>query len=142
MEFTCEGQDISPELAWTGAPKEVVAFALILHDPDAPRPGGFTHWAVYDMPATINHLRENLPKVPSIDGIGLQGKNDSGKVGYMGPCPPSGRHRYFATLFALNAKLDLKPGAPYRQITAAIKDKVIAQAELMGTYQKAGRRAA
>jgi hypothetical protein len=140
--FTCEGDDISPEFSWVDIPKNVVSFALILHDPDAPRPGGFTHWAVYDIPRSVNSLPEGLPKEASLRGTGLQGKNDSGSIGYMGPCPPSGRHRYIATLFALNAKLDLEPGASHRQVTAAIKDKIIAQAELMGTYQKSGARAA
>ena len=140
--FTCEGENMSPELSWTGVPKEAVSFALVLHDPDAPRAGGFTHWVVYNMPATANHLKENLPKEPSLPGLGFQGKNDSGGVGYMGPCPPSGKHRYVATLYALSSKTDLEPGAPWQQVIAAIEDKIITKDELMGTFEKSGAKAA
>jgi hypothetical protein len=141
-KFTCEGQDISPELSWTDVPKEAACFALVLHDPDAPRAGGFTHWVIYDMPSHVNHLREGLPYENSVRGIGSQGKNDAGRIGYMGPCPPSGRHRYIATVYALRARTELAPGAPHQQVTAAIEDKIIATAELIGTYEKAGRKAA
>jgi hypothetical protein len=113
-----------------------------LHDPDAPRAGGFTHWVIYDMPSHVNHLREGLPYENSVRGIGSQGKNDAGRIGYMGPCPPSGRHRYIATVYALRARTELAPGAPHQQVTAAIEDKIIATAELIGTYEKAGRKAA
>jgi Raf kinase inhibitor-like YbhB/YbcL family protein len=140
--FTCEGQDISPELSWSEAPKEAACFALVLHDPDAPRAGGFTHWVIYDMPSHVNHLREGLPNEKSVSEIGSQGKNEAGRIGYMGPCPPSGKHRYIATLYALRTRTELPPGAPYQQVTAAIEDKVITTAELMGTYEKAGRQAA
>jgi hypothetical protein len=141
-QFTCEGENISPELSWTDVPKDAVSFVLVLHDPDAPREGGFTHWIVYNMPSTANHLKENLQKKPSIPGLGLQGKNDSGKIGYMGPCPPAGRHRYFAKLYALNSRLDLEPSAPHQQVTSAMQGKVIAETELMGTYEKVGAKAA
>ncbi len=141
-QFTCEGPDISPEFSWTDIPKETKCFVLIVHDPDAPKANGFTHWVVYNIPPTVNRIQENAPKNPSVPGLGLQGRNDSGKVGYMGPCPPSGSHRYFARLYALRTELDLKPGATYREVISAMEGKIIGQAELMGTYAKTGQKAA
>ena len=87
--FTCEGENISPELSWEEAPKETKSFVLILHDPDAPRRNGFTHWVLYDIPPTITRVRENVPKVAQLADAGMQGRNDSGEFGYTGPCPPS-----------------------------------------------------
>jgi Raf kinase inhibitor-like YbhB/YbcL family protein len=141
-QFTCEGRDISPELSWTEAPKETRSFALILHDPDAPRQGGFTHWLVYNIPANVNRIAEDIPHNGSIEAVGLQGQNDAGKIGYMGPCPPSGQHRYFARLYALRDELALEPGATYAEVIAAMRGKIIEEAELMGTYAKTGRKAA
>lgn len=141
-QFTCEGEDISPELSWTDAPKETKSFALILHDPDAPRENGFTHWVVYNIPPTVNRIAENVPRNGSIQGLGLQGRNDSGKVGYMGPCPPSGTHRYFARLYALRVELQLGPNATYAEVIAAMQGKIIEETELMGTYAKTEQKAA
>jgi Raf kinase inhibitor-like YbhB/YbcL family protein len=87
-QFTCDGKDISPALSWTNAPKKTKSFVLIVHDPDAPRKGGFTHWIVYNIAANVNRIAENVSRNASIPGMGLQGKNDSGRIGYMGPCPP------------------------------------------------------
>ena len=134
--FTCEGENISPELSWDEAPKETKSFVLILHDPDAPRRNGFTHWALYDIPPTISRLRENLPRAAQLADAGMQGRNDSGDFGYTGPCPPSGRHRYFARLYALRQKLGLPAGATAAEVQTALDGKVIEQAELMATYQK------
>jgi hypothetical protein len=141
-EFTCEGKDISPELSWTDAPDDTVSFALLVHDPDAPRAGGFTHWIVYNIPQDVRRIEESAPRKASAPGLGIQGRNDFGNIGYGGPCPPSGTHRYFATLYALNANLELGPGAKYQDVISAIKDKIIAEAVLMGTYAKTGTRAA
>ena len=140
--FTCEGQNISPELSWTDAPKETKSFVLFLHDPDAPRKNGFTHWVVYNIPPTVSRIEENVPRNASIQGLGLQGRNDSGTVGYMGPCPPSGSHRYFARLYALRAELELGPHATYAEVIAAMQGKIIEGAELMGTYDKTEQKAA
>jgi Raf kinase inhibitor-like YbhB/YbcL family protein len=141
-QFTCEGEDISPELSWTDAPKDTKCFALILHDPDAPRENGFTHWVVYNIPPTVNRIAEDVAHNTSIQGLGLQGRNDSGKVGYMGPCPPSGTHRYFARLYALRSELELAPSPTYREVISAMQAKIIEEAELMGTYAKTGQKAA
>lgn len=136
QRFTCEGENISPELYWEGAPQETRSFVLILHDPDAPRDDGFTHWLLYDIPPTVTHIPEDISQQAPVAESGLQGKNDSGKLGYTGPCPPSGRHRYFARLYALRKKLDLPPGATPTEVKLALEGKVIEQTELMGTFAK------
>lgn len=138
--FTCEGDNISPELHWKDAPRETKAFVLILHDPDAPKANGYAHWVLYDIPANATRIIENIPKDRLVTDLGVQGKNDAGKVGYTGPCPPSGTHRYFATLYALREQLRLDPGATRQQVISALDGKVIEQTELMGTYAKAGSK--
>ncbi len=136
--YTCEGENISPELSWEGAPKETKFFVLILHDPDAPRRNGFTHWLLYDIPAAIDRVRENVPGHEQLADAALQGRNDSGEIGYTGPCPPTGRHRYFTRLYALREKLGLPAGATADEVQIALDGKVIEQCELMATYQKSG----
>ena len=135
-QFTCQGQDISPELTWKNAPRHTKTFALIVHDPDAPRAGGFTHWVAYNIPAKESHLPQAAPRGEKLPGGGLQGKNDFGQLGYRGPCPPSGTHRYYFYLYALNAELNLQPGASKDELESAIKGHVIEKAELMGRYKK------
>lgn len=142
QQFTCEGQDISPDLSWSDAPKETKSFALILHDPDAPRPNGFVHWVLYNIPASVAHVNQDVSKNASVPELGLQGRNDAGKTAYMGPCPPSGSHRYFFRLYALRDKLDLGPRATYNEVIAAMEGKIIEQAELMGIYAKITQKAA
>ena len=134
--YTCEGENISPEITWEGAPPETAAFTLILHDPDAPRTDGFTHWMVYNIPAIVTRIPEEIPEGPRLSGLGLQGKNDAGTIGYVGPCPPSGTHRYYLRLFALRKQLDLGPGATAAEVQSAMHDHIIEQAELMGTYER------
>ena len=140
--YTCEGENVSPELSWKEAPSASKAFALIVHDPDAPRPGGFTHWVIYNIPAGKGHLEPDVPKQEKIPGSGTQGNNDAGKIGYTGPCPPSGTHRYFIRLYALDGELRLEPGATHDELLAAMKNHVLGQAELMGTYAKHKQTAA
>jgi hypothetical protein len=140
--YTSDGENVSPELSWKDAPSETKSFVLIVHDPDAPRPGGFTHWLFYNIAPTTRHIEESTPKEEKVAGLGMQGKNDGGKLGYIGPAPPSGTHRYFFRLFALNSMLSLSAGASCHEVSAAIKGHVIAQAELMGTYEKKSERAA
>src|SRR3954454_13422992 len=106
-QFTCAGDDIPPHLIWTGAPKETASFVLIVDDPDAPG-GVFTHWVVFDIPAG----RTDLPSGAKSDAVGLSGRNSRGELGYTGPCPPSGVHRYFFRLYALDLQsLGLMAGA-------------------------------
>src|SRR5712672_4175683 len=124
--YSCEGEDISPELTWDGAPAETAAFALILHDPDAARTNGFTHWMLYNIPRAVTHIPENVPEGPRVSGLGLQGKNDGGKIGYMGPCPPSGTHRYYVRLFALDTEIRLPPGATHDELVRAMENRILA----------------
>ena len=138
--YTCEGENISPELSWEDVPKETKFFVLILHDPDAPRRNGFTHWLLYDVPAAIDRLHENFPRHEQLAGGALQGRNDSGEIGYMGPCPPTGRHRYFLRLYALREKLGLPADATADEVQLALDGKVIEQCELMASYQRSGTR--
>ena len=132
-KFTCEAADVSPELTWSGAPEKTQSFALIADDPDAPM-GTWVHWVIYDLPTNTAKLPEGVPNQEQA-ASGAQGKNSSGKIGYGGPCPPPGKpHRYFFKLYALDSKLNLKPGARKPEVEAAMKGHVLAQAELMGKY--------
>ncbi|HJQ21016.1 MAG TPA: YbhB/YbcL family Raf kinase inhibitor-like protein [Gemmatimonadaceae bacterium] len=135
-EYTCEGKDGSPELRWTGAPAGTKSFALIVDDPDAPDPKApkmtYVHWVLYDMPADT----AGIPKAGEGPAGTRDGTNDWKRVGYGGPCPPIGRHRYFFKLYALDTVLgDLKHPTK-DQLLAKMKGHVLEQAELMGTYQK------
>jgi Raf kinase inhibitor-like YbhB/YbcL family protein len=140
--FTCDDENISPDLSWEDVPPEAKSFALIMHDPDAPREGGFTHWILYNIPANVTELEPNIPKEQGVPGIGVQGKNDAGKIGYMGPCPPFGTHRYFLRVYALDTELNLRPGASLEQLQEAMRGHILDEAELMGTYARASKRAA
>lgn len=140
--YTSDGENASPELSWKDAPPETKSFVLIVHDPDAPRQGGFTHWVLYNIAPGNGHIEEKAPADETLTGVGTQGKNDGGKLGYVGPAPPSGVHRYFFRLFALNCMLELQPGATHKEVNAAMKGHILAQAELMGTYEKKEQRAA
>ena len=130
--YTCDGEGISPHLAWTEAPDGTRSFVLIVDDPDAPR-GTFTHWVVFDVPAD----RTDIPSGTPSDAIGLSGRNSLGKAGYMGPCPPSGTHRYFFRLSALDiAALGLTAGASREAVERAMAGHVLGTAELMGRYRR------
>jgi hypothetical protein len=133
-KHSCDGADISPQLTWSGAPAGTRSFALIADDPDAPV-GNWTHWVLYDLPATATGLLENVSKVEEPPAGGRQGRNDFRKIGYGGPCPPPGKpHRYFFKLYALDRPLELKAGASQKEVEQAMKGHVLAQAELMGKY--------
>jgi Raf kinase inhibitor-like YbhB/YbcL family protein len=132
--FTCDGADVSPELSWSDAPKGTEEFALIADDPDAPV-GTWTHWVLYGVKSETHSLPQNVSKVDQLPDGGMQGRNDFRKIGYGGPCPPPGKpHRYFFRLYALDAKLSLKPGASRQELEQAMKGHVLGQAELMGKY--------
>ena len=135
-QFTCDGQDISPPLAWRGVPKSAKSLAMIMDDPDAPN-GTFVHWVVYNLPPATKYLDTNVPKTATIKGGGQQGRNGTGKDGYKGPCPPAGAaHHYHFKLFALDTELKLDPGATADKVEAATKDHVVATGEVVGTYQR------
>jgi Raf kinase inhibitor-like YbhB/YbcL family protein len=132
--YTCHGVNISPPLEWTATP-EAKTLAIIANDPDAPA-GAWTHWLVYNLPAATMGLIENMPAQEKVAGGGLQGKNDFGKIGYGGPCPPSGTHHYFFKVYALDTELSIKPGATKDQLLKAMEGHILAQGQLMGTYSR------
>ncbi|PYL01571.1 MAG: YbhB/YbcL family Raf kinase inhibitor-like protein [Verrucomicrobia bacterium] len=127
-KFTCNGANVNPELKISGVPNQATSLVLIVDDPDAPR-GLFTHWIVWNLDLKTTDIAEN-----SAPAGGIQGTNDFGKRNYGGPCPPSGTHRYFFKVFALDTKLELKPSARRAELDAAMKGHVLAQGELMGRY--------
>ena len=133
---TCDGADVSPALAWDGAPAGTQSLALIADDPDAPM-GTWTHWLLWNIPPKATLLPEDVPKTDSLDNLARQGLNDFKRIGYGGPCPPPGKpHRYFFKLYALNARLDLKPGSSKAELEAAIKPHILAQTQWMGTFKR------
>jgi Raf kinase inhibitor-like YbhB/YbcL family protein len=139
-KYTCDGVDISPPLAWSGALAGTRSFALIADDPDAPG-GTWVHWVLYNLPAEVSELPENIAKVESLDlGGARQGRNDFRRPGYGGPCPPPGpAHRYFFKLYALDTRLELKAGAQKKDVEAAMEGHVLGSAQLMGTYARPRR---
>jgi Raf kinase inhibitor-like YbhB/YbcL family protein len=136
--YTCDGKDISPPLAWADPPQGTKSFALINDDPDAPGKT-WVHWVVYNIPPSARQLPEAFPSDRELSDGTLQGMTDSGRVGYGGPCPPSGTHRYFFKLYALNAVLSLPPGASKAQLEQAMQSATVARTQLMGTYRRRGR---
>jgi Raf kinase inhibitor-like YbhB/YbcL family protein len=128
-KFSCDGANASPPLQIADVPSGAKSLVLIVDDPDAPS-GLFTHWTVWNISPQTNAISEgSAPK-------GVQGTNDFGKSGYGGPCPPSGTHRYYFKIFALDRELDLPGGAKRSQLDAAMKGHIVAQGELMGRYSR------
>ena len=135
-KYTCTGADVSPALSWNDPPPGTQSFALIADDPDAPV-GNWVHWVAYDLPASARQLPEGVPKTDAVAGGGVQGQNDFRKTGYGGPCPPPGKpHRYYFKLYALDSKLNLKPGATKKAVESAMQGHILAQAEVMGRFQR------
>jgi Raf kinase inhibitor-like YbhB/YbcL family protein len=135
-KYTCDGSDVSVSLNWDDPAHETKGFALIADDPDAPR-GTWVHWVLYDLPADTRELAEDVPAKETLDDGAKQGKNDFGKIGYGGPCPPPGpAHHYHFKLYALDKMVGLRPGATKQQVLDAMKGHVLAQAELVGTYKR------
>ena len=131
--YTCDGGDLSPPLSWSGIPEGTQRLALICDDPDAPR-GTWVHWVAYDIPATLRELPEGVAPTPALAGGGSQGKSSFGRSGYGGPCPPSGTHRYFFRLYALDAPLGLPPGATKEELLRAMSGHLLGEGVLMGRY--------
>jgi Raf kinase inhibitor-like YbhB/YbcL family protein len=130
LKHTCEGEDLSPPLSWSGAPAGTRSLALIVDDPDAPI-GTFTHWVAWGIGADAEELGERVAP-PG------EGQNDFGAVGYRGPCPPPGHgpHRYFFRLYALDSDPELARGAGREELEAALAGHVLASAELLGRYER------
>jgi Raf kinase inhibitor-like YbhB/YbcL family protein len=133
--YTCDGANVSPPLEWTGVPKTAKTIAIIADDPDAPS-GTFVHWVLFNLPADGLGLIENTPQTETLNGGGMQGKNDFEKIGYGGPCPPSGTHHYFFKFYALDSELPLKASATKAEVEKAMEGHVVGQAQLMGTYKR------
>jgi len=134
-QYTCDGADSSPQLSWPAPPASTKSFALIMTDPDAPG-GTFIHWVLYDIPAVTRELPVGVPKLGQLSDNSRQGKNDFGKIGYGGPCPPGGTHHYVFSLYALDTTLGLPAGASRSQVESAMKGHVLARGELTGLYSR------
>jgi len=134
-DHTCKGRDISPALSWGEPPAGTHSFALIMDDPDAPM-GTWVHWVIFNIPASARGLPESVPSGGKLADGSLQGNNSSRDQGYNGPCPPSGTHRYFFKLYALDIALPLNAGATKEQVLAAMQGHTLAEGELMGTFSK------
>ena len=126
-KYTCEGENINPSLEVNNVPEGTKSLALIMEDPDAPN-GTFDHWLVWNISPNEAIAEQSIP--------GISGTNSFGKTGYGGPCPPSGSHRYFFKMFALDTELDLQAGSDKNALFEAMEDHILAQGELMGHYQK------
>jgi Raf kinase inhibitor-like YbhB/YbcL family protein len=137
--YTCEGEDISPPLVWTDVPETARSLVLIIDDPDAPDPKApkmiWVHWVLFNIPPDVSGLQEAIVQTKLPPGM-VEGLNDWKRIGYGGPCPPIGRHRYFHKLYALDTVLEGMNTPTKTKIEAAMKGHIIAQTELMGTYQK------
>jgi Raf kinase inhibitor-like YbhB/YbcL family protein len=133
VDFSCDGNDSSPVLRWTEPPADTQSFAIIMDDPDAPM-GTWVHWIVYNIPASTRELEENMPTIPELGNGIRQGYTSARSTGYHGPCPPSGTHRYFFKLYALDTMLLLSEKADKKELLAAMEGHVLANVELMGTF--------
>jgi len=134
-DYTCDGRDVSPPLSWSEPPEKTQSFALIMDDPDAPM-GTWVHWVIYNIPATARGLAEGVPTNADLPDGSRQGRNSWRRIGYGGPCPPSGTHRYFFKLYALDTVLTLASGATKDELLKAMEGHILAQAELMGRYSR------
>ena len=136
-KYACTGRNISPALSWSEPPAGTQSFALIMDDPDAPM-DTWVHWVLFNIPADMRDLQEDLPVTgKNIDPNAIfVGKNSSSKILYDGPCPPSGTHRYYLKLYALNTTISLLPGATKEQVLKEMEGHILAQGELMGTFSK------
>lgn len=136
VKYTCDGNNISPPLTIENVPENAKSLVLIVDDPDAPG-GKFVHWVVYNIPVDRTQLDENTgANTPKLKSGGLQGKNSFGEVGYGGPCPPSGEHRYFFKLYALDKDLDLSPGASKEEVIKSMTGHMLDESQLIGLYKR------
>jgi len=133
--YTCDGENVSPPLEWVSVPEETLSFAIVCDDPDAPM-GTWVHWVVFNVPGDVMQLPENVPPERELSIGAIQGMNDFKKIGYDGPCPPSGTHRYFFKIYALDTKLDLPSGATKTHLMLSLEEHVLEEAHLMGTYRR------
>ena len=134
-KHTCDGADLSPALAWSSAPAGTRSFALICDDPDAPV-GTWVHWVIFNLSVDTRALPEGVALRERLESGAIQGVNDFGKIGYCGPCPPHGMHRYFFKLYALDAELDLNGRVTKERLLRAMEGHILGEAHLMGKYKR------
>ena len=134
-KYTCDAEDISPDLKWSGVPQGAKSLALICDDPDAPV-GTWVHWVLFNLPADVTTLAAGLPADATLKNGARHGKNDFRKLGYGGPCPPGGTHRYYFKLYALDTLLSLESGSTKAQLLATMKGHILAEGQLMGKYKR------
>ena len=134
-KHTCDGADISPPLQWDHVPEDTKSIAIISDDPDAPM-GTWVHWVLFNLPADTRELQENIPKDEILPNGARQGISDFRRIGYGGPCPPSGTHRYFFKIYALDAELDLEYGAGKPELLNAMEGHILAEGQLIGKYKR------
>lgn len=135
QKYTCDGADVSPPLHWQGLPDGTRSLTLICDDPDAPM-GAWVHWVLYNIPPDAAELPENVPTDRILDNGAKQGMNDFKRLGYGGPCPPGGTHRYFFKVYALDIEIGLEPGATKAELLKAMEGHVLDEGELMGRYSR------
>ena len=131
--YTCDGEEFSPPLEWSNLPEGTKTIAIINDDPDAPM-GTWVHWVIFNIPPGLKGLPENVPAVKVLDNGAIQGVNSSHTIGYSGPCPPSGTHRYYFKIYALDTDLKLKPGVAKKDLLEAMEGRVLGEGQLMGKY--------
>jgi len=134
-QYTCDGNDISPPLTWSGAPQETKSIALICDDPDAPG-GTWVHWVLFNLPPASNALPAEVSSAKVLDNGAKHGKNDFRRFGYGGPCPPGGTHRYYFKVYALDSMLDLDVGIMKADLVKAMQGHILAEGQLMGRYKR------
>ena len=134
-KYTCDGADVSPPLQWDAVPQGSKSIALICDDPDAPM-GTWVHWVLFNLPAETKELAENIPPVETLPNGARQGLSDFGRIGYGGPCPPGGTHRYFFKIYALDTEIGLEAGANKRQLLKAMEGHILEQGQLVGKYKR------
>lgn len=134
-KYTCDGQNVSPPLEWEAVPEGTRSIALISDDPDAPM-GTWVHWVLFNLPADATDLAENIPPEETLTNGARQGTNDFRKIGYGGPCPPGGTHRYFFRIYALDAQIDLPAGAAKPELLKAMQGHILSQGQLIGKYKR------
>ncbi len=133
-KFTCDGENVSPQLSWSDFPSNTKTFSLIVDDPDAPS-GTFVHWVVYNIPSDVTSLPEGTTS-QNLPAGAKQGTNHFGDNDYGGPCPPSGTHRYYFKLYALDSEVQLKSGAGKKDLLKAMEGHILAESQLMGKYER------
>jgi Raf kinase inhibitor-like YbhB/YbcL family protein len=135
-KYTGRGKNVSPPLKWGKVPEGTKSIAVLCEDPDAPKKKPWVHWVLFNLPADAKELSEGVKKRKTLPSRAKQGKNDSGKIGYSGPNPPSGTHRYFFKVYALDKKLSLKAGSTRKKLLAKMEGHILAEGELMGKVKK------